>query len=127
VGFAALKINSLTIGGSDLVCEVSVKNGNAFELLVDRITYDLRIGGHAIDKGNIKGDKNIEGRSEKIMNIPLLLNFFDVGKDVHGLLQKSAVNCSLKGELELRTAWGRITIPFDITEQVSIIRNSVTR
>lgn len=120
IELSSINLASLTIGGSDLGLEVKFKNNNTFELFVDRISYDLKFGGHPIDIGKIGGDKNIDSFGEKIFTIPQLLNFFEVGKDVYALLQQETVNCRFTGEYVLKTVWGRLTIPFDVTQKVPV-------
>ena len=72
----------------------------------------------------ISGDKNIESQGESVFSIPLLLNFFEVGKDVYNLLHQASALCRFSGEIEVRTAWGRIKIPFDRSDKVTISRTS---
>jgi LEA14-like dessication related protein len=114
-----LTINALTIGGADLSFELKIENDNDFELLPERINYKVAIGGHAIGEDHIRGDKSVEGKGEKVFSLPFLLNFFEVGKDVHAFLQQDQVSCQLSGEIEIKTVWGRIVIPFDRDQQVA--------
>jgi LEA14-like dessication related protein len=124
VQLVGLTINTLTIGGSDLSFELKIKNDNDFELLPERIDYTVAIGGHPIGQDHIRGDKSVEGKGEKVFSLPFLLNFFEVGKDVHAFLQQDEVSCQLSGEIEIKTVWGRIVIPFDRDQQVSVKKSS---
>lgn len=120
VQLVGLTINALTIGGSDLSFELKIKNDNDFELLPERIDYTVAIGGHSIGEDHVRGDKSVESKGEKVFSLPFLLNFFEVGKDVHAFLQQDEVSCQLSGEIEIRTVWGRIVIPIDRDQQVSV-------
>jgi len=113
ISFTELTANAVTVGGADLSLNLSVLNGNGFELMIDRIKYSLSFGGHPVAAGTIGGDKNIGARGSKTFDLPLLLNFFEVGKDVHGILQGKNVPCHISGEFEVSTVWGPIVIPFD--------------
>ena len=117
-----LRVNTLTIGGAELDFEVKFKNKNRFDLMVDRISYTLTLAGYEIEKGNISGDKNIDNQGEKIFSLPLLLNFFDVGKEVYDVLDKSSTQCVFSGEVKIQTVWGQLTIPFDEQGVLSISR-----
>lgn len=119
--FVSIKVNTLTIGGADVHFEVKFKNMNGFELLVDKINYTLESGGYLIDKDSISGDKNIEARGEKNFTLPFLLNFFEVGKEVHAILQQQSAVVHFFGVLEIKTIWGRIRIPFDENRQVPVV------
>jgi LEA14-like dessication related protein len=115
-----LTINALTIGGSDLSFELKIKNDNDFELLPERINYKVSIGGYPIGEDHIRGDKSVESNGEKVFSLPFLLNFFEVGKDVHAFLLQDEVSCQLSGEIEVKTVWGRLVIPFDRDQHVSV-------
>jgi len=117
-----LRVNTLTIGGADIEFEVKFQNKNRFELMVDRISYTLTLAGYEIKKGTIAGDKNIDKQGEKLFSLPLLLNFFDVGKEVFDVLDKSSTQSRFYGVVEVQTVWGGLTIPFDEQELLTIKR-----
>ena len=122
IKFLFLQVNDLTIGGADLNFKVRFENRNGFELLVDRISYILELGENPIGEGEISGDKSINSHSEKDFSLPLLLNFFEVSKDVYELLRQPSFICRFFGELRVRTIWGALNIPFDKKEEVPILR-----
>jgi len=124
IEFSALKLNDLTIGGADLNFEVKFTNKNGFELLLNRISFTLKFEGHMINEGTIPGDKTIESHGEKIFSLPLLLNFFEVGKDVSAVLQQPSMLCDFSGEIEVRTIWGKIKIPFYKTGTITITKGA---
>jgi LEA14-like dessication related protein len=117
-----LQVNTLTIGGADIEFAVKFQNKNRFELMVDRISYTLTLAGYEIEKGTIAGDKNIDKQGEKLFSLPLLLDFFDVGKEVYNVLDKSSTQSRFNGVVEVQTVWGRLTIPFDEQELLTIKR-----
>ena len=117
-----LQVNTLTIGGADIEFAVKFQNKNRFELMVDRMSYTLTLAGYEIEKGTIAGDKNIDKQGEKLFSLPLLLDFFDVGKEVYNVLDKSSTQSRFYGVVEVQTVWGRLTIPFDEQELLTINR-----
>lgn len=120
VELVALNINMLTIGGSDLNLEIKLINTDGFELMVQRVSYRIKIGDRPVGEGNIGGDKSIPAKGEKAFQLPLLLNFFEVGKDVYAFLQQKTVLCQFSGEIEIQTVWGKLTIPFDVSKNTVI-------
>ena len=124
VDLVALNINMLTIGGSDLNLEMKLINPNGFELLVQRVNYRIEVGNRPIGDGDIGGDKSIPSQGEKVFQIPLLLNFFEVGKDVYGFLQQETAPCQFSGEIEIQTVWGRLKIPFEVSRQIVVNKPS---
>jgi LEA14-like dessication related protein len=120
--FVELRVSTLTIGGADLNFVVKFKNKNRFDLIVDRISYALALAGYTIDEGTIDGDKSIEKQGEKVFSLPLLLNFYEVGKEVFDVLDKSSTQCSFTGVVEVQTVWGRLSIPFEEQGLLAITR-----
>jgi len=119
----SIHIKTLTIGGADLDVKLRFRNQNQFELFVDRLSYALVLGGRPLAEGTISGDKNISKDGEKTFLIPLLLNFFEVGREMAGLLRQPSVPCRLSGELDIQTVWGRVTIPYEKEEKVPVVGN----
>jgi LEA14-like dessication related protein len=117
-----LRVNALTIGGADIHFEVKLKNKNRFDLMVDRIEYTFTLAGYEIRKGTIIGDKNIDKQGEKLFSLPVLLDFFDIGKDVYDVLNKSSAQGRFTGVIGMNTVWGRLAIPFDKQELLTITR-----
>lgn len=113
IKFLALHVKEMSVGGADISLKMSFKNNNTFELLVDRIRYRFQLGGKAVGEGIISGDKNIESGEIRVFSLPFLLSFFELGKETYNLLQEPAAPCRFLGEIEVRTAWGKVTIPFD--------------
>ena len=120
----SLEVHAMTIGGADLTFEVSFKNSNVFELLVDRISYRLSLGEKPIGGGEISGDKNIESLDAKVFSLPLLIEFYDVGKDVYNILHQPSALCRVTGEVVIRTIWGTLEIPFDKSKKIAVSRTS---
>lgn len=115
-----LVIKAHTIGGADLAFNAEFINKNSYELFVDSIHYSIKLGGFLLSEGYISGDKNIEKHGKKPFSLPILLNFFEVSKDVSSILKQPSAVCQFSGEFDLRTIWGRLTIPFDKIEQIAL-------
>ncbi len=124
IEFLSIQVKAMSGGGADISFKMSFKNSNAFELLVDRISYGFQLGGKPVGEGIISGDKNIQSREIKVFSIPFLLDFFEVGKEVFTHLQNPSAPCRFFGEIDVRTAWGYVKIPFDKSEKVAISRFS---
>ena len=123
IEISALKANTLTIGGADLNFGVKIKNKNGYELEVENVSYDIKFGGHQIENGRLSEDKNIPKNDEIEISFPLLLNFFEVGKDVLAILQQDSLNCHFSGKIDINTLWGRLSISVDKKEKVNIQRS----
>lgn len=124
IEFLDLEIKDLTIGGADLMFKVKFKNRNSFELLVERLRYSLSLGDKPVGKGQVWDDKNIQKKGEKVFLLPLLINFFEVGKEVYEILHQSNIICHLSGMAEVSTVWGMIKIPFEKRGKIHITKSS---
>jgi LEA14-like dessication related protein len=118
IEIVSLNANTISIAGADLGFNFKLNNGNGFILRVHEIKYVLKLGGFPVDEGQIEGDKNIEIKGEKAFAIHLLLNFFDVGKELYAVLQQSDVEAAFSGEIGILTNWGRLQIPFSINKKL---------
>ncbi|MBS3820047.1 LEA type 2 family protein [bacterium] len=116
----SLRVNEMTFAGADIDIEIKLKNGNPFELLVDRISYHIEVGNVSLDKGRIRGNKNIKAAGEKDISLPLLVNFFEVGQKLKAVLQQDTAVCRITGEIESRTVWGKVVFLFDKRERIPV-------
>jgi LEA14-like dessication related protein len=123
VKFISLQVRDLTIGGADIVFEANFVNPNAFDLTVERISYKYFLRDSLVGEATVNEKKYIKSKGEAAFSFPVLLNFFDVGKEVYTMLQRSSSLCRFSGEVEVTTEWGRLKIPFDKTDRVIISRN----
>ena len=122
VKFLSLQVRDLTIGGADIVFEATVANPNAFDLTVERINYNYFLRDSLVGEDSVNEKMDVKSKGERAVSFPMLMNFFEVGKDVYSMLQRSSSLCRFSGEIEVTTEWGRLKIPFDKTDRVTISR-----
>lgn len=119
-----LKVNDLTVGGADVVFRPRFKNGNRYELIVDRIDFTLAFSGREVLAGPIEGDKSLPRTGEKTFALPFILDFFEAGEDVRAGFDKDEFPCRFAGRIEIASVWGRLVILFDKTQNVRLERAS---
>jgi LEA14-like dessication related protein len=117
-----VKAKALTIGGAELEVDIKITNPNGFSLGVEWLEYDLKIGGHPIKQGRLHVRQSLSASTDHVVSIPLLFNFYEVGQDVHGLLQQADVSCRVNGELHLSTEWHDLALPVDLNRRVPVNR-----
>lgn len=108
-----LKVNNLTVGGADVVFRPLFRNLNGYELIVDKIDFELYFSGWKVLSGPIPGDKSLPQAGEKTFALPFLLDFFEAGERVRKAFQKDKIPCRFAGEIEISSVWGRLVIRFD--------------
>jgi LEA14-like dessication related protein len=120
IDFLPLKVNDLTVGGADVVFRPLFRNLNGYELLVDKIRFELFIGGEDALSGLIPGDKNLPRAGEKTFALPFLLDFFESGQKLREGFEKDEVPCRFAGAIEITSVWGRLVVPFDKTQPLRL-------
>ena len=124
--FSPVRLKDLTMGGADLVLGVTFRNGNAFDLTAERILYLIELGGQKVAEGTIRELNPWTAGGEKHYSFPLLLDFFEMGGQLFPLLQVTAVEGRISGQIEADTVWGRVKIPIEKTVQVPVSRSGGT-
>jgi LEA14-like dessication related protein len=124
VDILPLKVIDLTVGGADVVFRPRFKNFNSYELIVDKIEFELYFSGHQVLAGPIPGDKSLPHTAEKTFSLPFLLDFFEAGEDVRGGFDKGEFPCRFAGRIEITSAWGRLVIRFDRTQPLGLEKAS---
>jgi LEA14-like dessication related protein len=122
VDWLPLEILDLTVGGADVVFHPRFKNLNGYELIVDRIDYELFFGGRRVLDGSVPGDKSLPRTGEKTFALPFLVDFFEAGEDVRAGFAKDEFPCRFAGRIEIASVWGRLVIGFDRTEPLRLDR-----
>jgi hypothetical protein len=113
IDFLPLRVNDLSVGGADVVFEPRFRNLNTYELIVDRIGFRLLFGDREVLAGLIPGDTSLPAGGEKTFSLPLVVDFFETGKAMRDLFDKSVLPCRFSGEIEISSAWGKLLVHFD--------------
>lgn len=118
--FHPLEIKSLSLGGAELNFAFTMKNPNSFDLELNRSAYKLKLGGRVVAEGQLKPGERIESRSEKRLSLPLVLDFFELGRELQTVLEQPAAECELVAELEASTVWGEVKFEVSKKEAVAL-------
>jgi len=117
-----LQVNDLTVGGADVVFKSRFRNLNAYELVISRISFRLLLAGKEVLSGEIDGDKSLPPAGERSFALPFIIDFFESGRDLRDLLQKSEIPGRFFGEIEIQSAWGKLVVPFDRSQGLTIAK-----
>lgn len=115
-----VKVNDLTVGGSDVVFAVEIRNPNPYDLLIGDLAYELKFAGVTVSSGSFPGDKSIPRKDVKIFTLPMLLDFFESGDVLRGAFRSDAMPCRFTGRLKIQSVWGTLDYPFDIDVKVAL-------
>jgi hypothetical protein len=118
--FLPLQVNSATLGGADLLFRPKFRNVLGYDLLVDRIRFRLLLDGREVLAGEILGDKSIPRSGERVFDLSFLVDFFDLGPELRSKFEGGVLPFRLVGELDIASAWGKIVVPFDKSDDVAV-------
>lgn len=117
-----LAVKTLTIGGAEFTLTFSFRNRNSFELTLGKLAYKFEVEGRTFAEGIIPGGKKIESQAEVVFSLPLMLDFFEVGREVFDIFQKPSAACLLSGGSRVDSVWGELKVSFVKKEDIQIIR-----
>jgi LEA14-like dessication related protein len=122
VDLLPLQVNDLTVGGADVVFQARFRNLNRYELVVSRLSFRLLFGGKEVLAGEVPGDKTLPATGEKAFALPFIVDFFEAGRDLRDLFQKPEIPGRFSGEMEIQSAWGKLVIPFDRSQGLTVAK-----
>jgi LEA14-like dessication related protein len=121
-GSAGFEAKDLTMGGADLTYKGILRNPNGFELRPRRLTYKIFVADKAVAEGTLTGLAVLPAHGETAFSVPLLLDFWEIGKDVFQALDNPPAAVRLEGEMEADWDWGSLTLPFTKAEKTPVLR-----
>jgi LEA14-like dessication related protein len=117
-----LAVKTLTIGGTEFTLSFSFRNRNSFELTLKRLAYKFEADGRTLAEGTLPGEKKMESQGEAGFSVPLMLDFFEVGREAFDILNKPSATCILSGTAGVDSVWGEFRLSFTQKGDVQIVR-----
>lgn len=114
----------LTMGGADIIFSAALVNPNGVAFKPERVTYKIIIADKLVAEGTMESIGSVAPRGETPISIPLLLDFWEIGKGVFQALDNPPAAVRFQGEIEASWDWGSIVIPFDRTDRVAVKKAS---
>lgn len=113
IRFLPLLVRDLTLGGADFDFRFSISNPNAYDLLIQTIDLELSLASRIIYSGRLAGDKTLAAGESKTYSLPLMLDFFEQGRELREGLEKERPSFTLKLRIEADSAWGGLVFPLE--------------
>lgn len=113
VKFLPLLVRDLTLGGADFDFRFAISNPNAYDLLIQTIDLELSLASRIIYSGRLAGDKTLAAGESKTYSLPLMLDFFEQGRELRDGLEKDRPSFTLKLRIEADSAWGWLAFPLE--------------
>ncbi len=126
IALKQIRLEKIGITGADLRMQISVDNPNAWAMMLNRFDYQLKVGGRQWIQGNKDKQQNISGKSDGVLEVPIFLNFMDMGKSVYDMIAGSEkLDYHLSGQVDLGSSiemLGQFNVPFDKSGKIEITK-----
>lgn len=110
----------LTGGNLDLI--VGVENPNNFELQGTRLEVGFDVEGRHLGYIAYDNDFSVTENGRSTLTLPLTFGWAGVGSAVRAALASGNLPYTMKGQVELKTPWGRKEVPFTREGRVPLTR-----
>lgn len=118
VDFLPLLVKDLTLGGAEFNFRFRISNENPYDLLIQKLRLELMLEGRSIFRGEIAGDNTLGSAENKVISLPLILDFFELGREVRDSLEKESTPFTLRATFEADSAWGWLTFSVEKKDSV---------
>lgn len=94
--------------------DFKVKNEQNAKYGLKNLNYKVKLSGKSAASGKIKEAMEVAGGGEKVITLPIDLDFLSLGVTlIQGLVNKDAIDVQLVGDLEIDTPLGALPLSFD--------------
>lgn len=126
ISLETFKLKGINISGADLVLTLRLKNPNIFSMILENMQYKLDVNGSKWVSGNMASNVQVKENDESLVEIPISLNFLEVGRSVYQLVNSDReLNYQFGGSLDLMTSLpilGKVDLPFSLSGQTKLLK-----
>ena len=113
-------VKVLTIGGTEFIFSFVLRNPNDFELVLGRLDHRLDLDGKTAAQGALEGENQLGPGGEKAFTLPVMLDFFEVGKEFYAIFDKPAAACHLGLAATADSVWGPVKLSYSKDVQAQL-------
>lgn len=117
VTLQSMTYNDLTWTNAAAVLKVNVTNTNAFDVDLNELGYELKLAGKPIASSVVNTTGKLASGQTRTLEIPISFSPVKLGASAFSMLRGSGADFELKGNLDLGTAYGNLTLPYQKTGQ----------
>ncbi|MCF6234766.1 MAG: LEA type 2 family protein [Gammaproteobacteria bacterium] len=126
VSLGGINVKKMGLSGAEVVINANIKNPNSFGIDVSQLAYNLSINGSQWAESALEETIKLAEKGETQINIPLKLNFLEMGSALYSALMKGeGLNYQFTGDMNLDTALPmlkNVKVPFDKSGVVGVQR-----
>ena len=114
-----ISLNKLSLTKADIVFNLKFENPNLFAIAFDNFSYNLSLNNQQFAEG-ITEHTQISEDSTSTLQIPIALNFLEIGRAAYSMLTQKTVNYQLKGSVNLVTPFKKIDLPYEQLGKINL-------
>lgn len=122
VAVQPIQLKALSVGGTEFEFSFSCRNLNGFDIALGDIAYELELAGRPISKGAIRGQNNLEAQGQSAFRLPLVLDFFELGKEYFVIFDRPSAEFRFKAEASATSVWGDLKIAISRQGNLPIVK-----
>jgi len=122
----SLKLQGLSVSGADITLAVNLFNPNGSSFTLKNISYDFAVSGKQWITADMAQEVGVQPKSESLLEFPIHLDFFEIGRSVFGLLTSDApLNYHLAGNFDVASSLpllGNVKVPFNKQGTIDLVK-----
>ena len=126
VKISSLKLNKIGFTSASLNLGIEVDNSNPLQFLLNQIQYDFQVAGNSWVNGVSNKKINIARNGKSEINIPIELNFLQMGQTAHQLLTgNNQIDYKFDGKINFDTSADllkNIDLPINTSGSIDLTR-----
>jgi LEA14-like dessication related protein len=115
-------VRGVGMSGGNLDLIVDVENPNGFTLHGTKLEVGFDVEGQHLGDIAYDDDFSVSENGRTTLTLPLTFGWAGVGSAVRAALGSGDLPYKMKGQVELRTPWGRKEVPFTREGRVALTR-----
>jgi LEA14-like dessication related protein len=130
VELEGIELGSVGLSGGTLLVNVRVENPNPVGFRAESVNYEVFLrtprdetdeqGWERLTSGTHEEDIVIRGRETRVVQIPVEFSLSDLGPVASSVLRTGRFNYRVTGDVQVRAAGSRRTVPFRKTGSMSL-------
>jgi len=122
IKFSGLKVKKMGFTGVDLELGLDILNKNVFGFDIGKLNYDIALAGSPVAKGATEKLASVPAKGTGTIKLPISVNFASALGSLNSALRSGRIRADIKGDADLQTPFGPITLPFATTQEIPIIK-----
>lgn len=122
IELVGIEWDELSLQRASAVATLKLKNTNDFAVDLNRLGYDLSLGGRSVADASVSRPPSLEPGQDATLTFPLSVRPLDAGVAFFNLLRGSNAAYRIRGTMEASTSFGPLNLPFDRSGDVPLRR-----